>query len=72
MKKRVYIEGFVDRLEKVCKSTGLSKTEIAKRCGIDRKQLSRQHTMFMMNSGDLAKFCAGTGTDANWLLGIKK
>lgn len=72
MKRRVYIDGFVERLEKACENTGLSKSEIARRCGINRKQLARKSSMFMMNSGDVAKFCAGTGTDANWLLGVTK
>lgn len=72
MKRRVYIDGFVDRLEEACRNTGLTKAEIARRCGIDRKQLYRQQSMFMMNSGDVAKFCAGTGTDSNWLLGVTK
>lgn len=72
MKKRVYIEGFVERLELACKSSGLSKSELARRAGIDRKQLCRKRSESMMNSGDVAKFCAATHTDANWLLGITR
>ena len=71
-KKRVYIDGFVERLEEACYNSGLNKTEIARRCNFSRKQLMRRQTHWMMNSGDLAKFCAVTKTDANWLLGIKR
>ena len=67
----IYIEGFDKRVEEACFHSGLSKSEIARRCGFDRKvlQTSRRE---MMNGGNLAKFCYVTGTDANWLLGLTR
>lgn len=67
----MYIQGFRERLEQACYDTGLSKAEIARRCGFSRKILADTSSLYMMRSGHLAKFCAVTGTDANWLLGIK-
>lgn len=71
MKKHMYIEGFQERLDEACKKTGLSKAEIARRAGFDRKTLYPLSNQ-MMGSAYIAKFCAATGTDANWLLGIKR
>ena len=71
MKVNSYIEGFHERLDEACRRTGLSKAEIARRAGFDRKTLyplSHQ----MMGSAYIAKFCAATGTDANWLLGVTR
>lgn len=67
----MYIQGFRERLEQACCESGMTKVEIAKRCGFDRKTLIGMNNNNMMHSGNLAKFCAVTGTDANWLLGIK-
>lgn len=73
MKKRILIEGFWDRVDSVCYKSGLSKSEIAMRIGCDRKTLMQsQMNCAMMNSGYLAKFCAVTGTSADYLLGLKK
>lgn len=69
MKSKTYIQGFNERLNAACHSSGLSKSEIAKRCSFDRKTLIRtDHAM--MDGGNVARFCAVTKTDANWLLGV--
>ena len=70
-RKKTYIEGFNERLNEACYNTGLSKCEIARRCGFNRKQLMRGAHHMMMGGGDIARFCSVTKTDANWLLGIK-
>lgn len=73
MKKGILIEGFWDRVDSVCYKSGLSKTEIARRIGCNRKALMQnQMNGAMMNSGYLAKFCAVTGASADYLLGLKK
>lgn len=66
-----YIEGFAERVDEACHRTGRSKREIAEQCGFDRKVLCKPYHNSMMHSGYLARFCAVTGTDANWLLGLK-
>lgn len=66
-----YIQEFNDRLEQACGKTGKDKAAIARGCGFDRKQLYRRNKDYMMNGIDIARFCAYTKTDANWLLGIK-
>lgn len=71
MKKNTYIEGFHERLDVACKRTGLTKAEIARRSGFERKCLYPvEHQM--MSPAYIAKFCATTGTDANWLLGVTR
>ena len=72
-RKSIYIEGFRDRLFEVCDYTGLSKTQLAKLCGFDRKTFYDDYQKFnsQMNSGYLARFCAVTGASADWLLGLK-
>ena len=71
MRQNTYIAGFHERLDKACHDSGLSKAEIARRAGFDRKSLHpKEHTM--MTSAYIAKFCAVTGTDANWLLGVRR
>lgn len=69
-KKQCYIEGFWDRINSVCEDSGLTKGVIARRTGLDRKTLYPQHPNQMMSSAYLAKFCAATGADANWILVI--
>ena len=70
-KNKTYVEGFAERLEEACIRDGRSKVEIARLCGFDRKALMRHRDHMMMDSGNLAKFCNLTKTDANWLLGVK-
>lgn len=65
------IEGFPDRLNEAIETSGLSKTQIATRCGCDRRTLYNAVSgNFMMSTENLARFCTVTKTDANWLLGI--
>ena len=63
------IRGYNERLEKAIARSGLTKSEIARRCGFNRKALSKKFTLSTIN---LAKFCAITKTDANWLLALKR
>ena len=70
-KQKFYIRGFWERMEEAVTSCGLSKCEIARRCGFDRKVLMdyRNHDR-MISSGYLARFCAVTGVSADWILGL--
>lgn len=73
MEKGIYIEGFWERLEEAVRESGLTKTEIARRIGCDRKslyELSGAHRM--PHAGYMAKFCAVTKVSADWLLGLKR
>ena len=70
MKRRGCIRGFWDRLEVAVIKTGLSKAEITRRMGVDRKTLYSS-TAENMGALNVAKFCAVTKTDANWLLGLR-
>lgn len=70
MKRRGHIEGFLERLNLAVIKSGMTKYEITKRMGVNRKLLygtDREN----INALYLAKFCAVTNTDANWLLGLK-
>ena len=71
MRQQLYIEGFHERLNDACHGTGLTKAEIARRCNFDRKTLyPPKHVM--MSPVYIARFCAVTKTDANWLLGVTR
>lgn len=72
-RKQKVIEGFWDRMETVIFNTGLSKCELARRMQCDRKILIQEKSEGrMLSAGNIATFCAVTGTDANWLLGVKR
>lgn len=67
--KKTLIEGFWDRVDETLEENNIKKSQVAKLIGCNRKTIySREGTM---NPLYIAKFCAVTGTDANWLLGIK-
>ena len=71
MNRRFKIEGYEDRLKLAITASGMTKYEIAKRMGVDRKVFCHSRDA-QMNSGTLARFCAVTGESADWLLGLKK
>lgn len=71
MKKKGYVEGFWDRVNVVCARSGMSKQEITRRMGVDRKLLYGTDRA-NISALNLAKFCAITGTDANWMLGLTR
>ena len=64
------IEGFWDRINEVIDNQGLSKAELARRIGCDRKSLYDRDRA--LNTLYLARFCAVTNADANYLLGVKR
>lgn len=73
MKEHRYIEGFAERIDKVLAEQGMSKSRIARETGFDRKTfmaIGRENRMPCPLA--IARFCACTNTDANWLLGIKR
>lgn len=73
MKECRYIEGFAERVDMVLTEQGLSKSRIAKAICFDRKTfigIGRDNRMPCPMA--IARFCAYTHTDANWLLGIKR
>lgn len=66
-KQRTLIEGFWDRANIAME--GRSKKELAEQIGCDRKTLYGSYGT--LSPVYLARLCVLTGTDANWLLGIK-
>lgn len=72
VKKSHSIEGFYDRVDQICQKSGLTKSEIARRAGFERRTLNATDPHWMMSSANVARLCAVTGADANWLLGIKE
>lgn len=72
MRKIKGLMGFWDRVEDTCIKSGLTKAEITKRMGVDRKVLYRGNDDRDMNCLYVARFCAVTKTDANWLLGLTR
>lgn len=73
MEKGIMIEGFWDRLEDAIGESGMTKSEIARRVGCDRKTLYENfETHRMLHSGYLARICAVTKVSAAWLLGLRR
>ena len=65
------IEGFAERVEESIIRSGLSKSEVARRMGAGRHILMPCYLLdSQISSFYVARFCAVTKTDANWLLGI--
>ena len=71
MRRNNLIYGFWDRMEEAMFKSGMTKLEISRRMGVDRKTLYAPHDRRSLNSGYLARFCAVTGVSADWLLGLK-
>lgn len=69
MNRHQQVEGLWERVEQACFETELTKREICKRMGFDRKSLYDSSGFSVLK---LARFCAVTGTDANWLLGLSR
>lgn len=72
MKTKMKIEGYAERLDQAIEASGMSRNQIARLMGMERKVLLPLTTGCQMGSGALAKFCAITGVSADWLLGLKK
>ena len=69
-RKSNYIEGFYERMDQICYEQNCSKQDIAERMGYDRKALYPSQDGW--GALKLARFCAVTGADANWLLGLSR
>lgn len=67
MNRAFYIPGFKQRVKQVLDEQGKTGAEVAALCGFERKALYNED----WHGGRIAKFCEVTGTDANWLLGIR-
>lgn len=68
-----HIRHFWYRVNEAILDTGMSKTEIAKLIGCNRKTLMVQNDESrMMEAVYIAKLCAITGVSADWLLGLRK
>ena len=72
MQRRIVIEGYKERLEEAVYQSGMTKKEIARLMGMDRKVLLPKSYGWQMGSGALARFCAVTGVSADWMLGLRK
>lgn len=65
------IEGFSERVEESIMRSGLSKSEISRRMGAGKQILKPWYLHnAQISSFYVARFCAITKTDANWLLGL--
>ena len=67
---RTLIEGFWDRIDETLEENNIKKSQVARMIGCDRKTIYNRETT--MNPLYIARFCAVTGADTNWLLGIKR
>ena len=72
MQRKIVIEGYKERLEEAVYQSGMTKTEIARLMGMDRKVLLPETHYCQMGAGALMKFCAITGVSADWMLGLRK
>ena len=77
MANRTFVnDGFWDRVEEAIQDSGMTKPQIARLMGVNRKALipskSSNGTDRSWHSGRLASFCKITGVSADWLLGISR
>lgn len=69
--KEKRIEGFDERIEETIIRSGMSRAEITKKMGASRKLLMPNNILgHQLSALYIARFCAVTKTDANWLLGL--
>lgn len=71
MSEHIKLEGFWERIDETIVDSGLSKTEIARRSGFERRVLNGASENRMMSVGSLARFCAVTNVSADWILGLR-
>ena len=67
MNRSFPVEGLRNRIKLVCEEIGKSQNQVAEECGFERKAMYSD----TWHAGRLKRFCEVTGTDANWLLGIR-
>ena len=72
MGKHKKIPGMWERIDEVIADSGLSKIEISKRCGFERRTLSGETENRMLSIGALKSFCQTMNVSADYILGIKK
>lgn len=69
-------DGFWGRVEEAIADSGMTKSEIAKKMGVERKALYASNSPSGISrswhSGRLATFCKVTGVSADWLLGLSR
>ena len=72
MKKRTMIEGFWDRFDECVADAGVSKVQLAKQIGCERKTLYNNYTNRAISSLYIAMFCSAYGFSADYIFGISK
>lgn len=70
MGKHNKVRGFWERVDEVIYESGLSKAEIARRCGFSRNILADEGAGRMMSVGTLASFCSAMHVSADYILGL--
>lgn len=60
------------RIEDAVRASGLSKSEIARRGGFHRQDLTVRNGTHYLSIKTLAAFCRVTGVSADWILGLKE
>jgi len=68
MKNFAFIEDFWKRADEAIYNSGLTKQEISRKMGCDRKTLYT--TCNCMSGPNIAKFCEAVNVSADWLLGL--
>jgi hypothetical protein len=71
MKKTIKIYGYHDRVKKAIDASGMTGSEVAKKCGFKRNAFCASR-ISQMNSGHLMRFCAVVGCSADYILGLKR
>lgn len=69
--RSIYIQGYDERVHRAIVESGMTKLEVARKMGCDHKTVLPARGV-MMNSWNLARFCAVTGVSADWILGLRR
>ena len=67
------LQGYISRVNQAINDSGMTRRELAERCGLARTYFYNiEATGAHMTAYTLARFCAVTGSSADYLLGLKE
>lgn len=66
------IQGMDERVEYIVQNSGMSRRELAKRCGVSKNtfQINRWYEGTNYSATTIVKLCSVTGASADYILGL--
>ena len=72
MSEHIKIAGIWDRIEQTIYDSEMTKVEVAKKCGFERRTLNGKSDNRMLSLGAFAKLCATMNVSADYILGLSE